>query len=49
MEIFKAEKARSNVLQVLKDHRCQPRFLYPAKLSITVEGKQKALYNLNRL
>ena len=25
-------------MQTVRDHRCQPRLLYPAKLSITIEG-----------
>jgi hypothetical protein len=26
-------------MQTLRDHRCQPRLLYPAKLSITIDGE----------
>ena len=27
--------------RLLRDHRCQPRLLYPAKLSITIHGENK--------
>jgi hypothetical protein len=42
-EILKAKTLRvwSEVLQTPKDHRCQTRLLYPAKPSITVNGKIK--------
>lgn len=29
----------------VKDHRCQPRLLYPGKLSITVGGKNNIVYD----
>lgn len=41
METLEARGAWGNVLQVLKDQRYQFRLFYPAKLSITVEGKEK--------
>ena len=41
MKTLKLRRAQSNVLQLLKDHRCQPRLLYPAKLSITIKGENK--------
>jgi hypothetical protein len=28
-------------MQTLRDHRCQPRLLYPTKLSITIDGETK--------
>jgi hypothetical protein len=33
-------KARSwaDVIQILREHKCQPRLLYPAKLSTTIGG-----------
>jgi hypothetical protein len=29
----------TDVLQTLREHKCQPRLLYPAKLSITMDGE----------
>jgi hypothetical protein len=37
-EALKARKAWTNVLWTLRDHRCQPRVLYPAKL-LTIPSK----------
>jgi hypothetical protein len=31
-------------LQILRDHRCQPRLTYTAKLSITINGDTKTVY-----
>lgn len=46
---LKVIRAWSNVLQVLKDHRCQLILLYPAKLSTAVEGERKHIYVINSL
>ena len=49
MKTLKLRRAQSNVLQLLKDHRCQPRLLYPTKLSVTVAGERETFYDINRL
>ena len=36
-ETMKARRAWSEVMQTLREHKCQPRVLYPAKLSINME------------
>lgn len=41
IENVKVRRAWTDVLQVLKDHRCQPRLSYPAKLSVVIEGEKK--------
>jgi hypothetical protein len=33
--------SRHNVMQILREHKCQPRLLYPAKLSNIIDGKTK--------
>jgi hypothetical protein len=33
---MKARRSRTDVIQKLKEHKCQPRLLYPAKVSITI-------------
>jgi hypothetical protein len=38
-ETMKARRSWTDVIQTLREHKCQPRLLYPAKLSITVDGK----------
>jgi hypothetical protein len=32
-------------LQTLREHKCHPRLLYPAKLSITIDRKNKIFHN----
>ena len=39
-EIIKARKSWTDVLQTLRDHRHKLRLLYPAKFSITIDGKK---------
>jgi hypothetical protein len=40
---MKARRAWTDVIQTLREHKCQPRLLYPAELSITVDGETKVL------
>jgi hypothetical protein len=44
-ETMKARRAWTDVVQTLKEHKCQPRLLYPAKLSITIKGETKVFHN----
>ena len=43
-ETLSTKRFSKYVLQIPRDHRCQPRLLYPAKLSITIGGKTKIFY-----
>jgi hypothetical protein len=36
---MKARRSWADVIQTLREQKCQPRLLYPAKLSITIDGK----------
>jgi hypothetical protein len=36
---MKARRSWTDVMQTLRKHKCQPRLLYPAKLSITTDGE----------
>jgi hypothetical protein len=38
-ETMKARRSWTEVIQTLKEHKCQPRLLYPAKRSITIDGE----------
>jgi hypothetical protein len=40
-EAMKSRRAWSEVMQTLREHKCQPRLLYPAKLSINIDGETK--------
>ena len=44
-ETLKARTAWTEVTQTLRVHRCQPRLLYPAKLSIIIDGETKIFHD----
>ena len=41
---MKARKSWADVIQTLREHKCQPRLLYPAILSINIDGETKILH-----
>lgn len=45
MKTPKSRRDQQYVLQTLKDHRCQPKLLYPEKLSIGVNRENKLFYD----
>ena len=47
-ETMKARRSWTDVIQTLREHKCQPRLLYPAKLSITVDGETKVFHDKNK-
>jgi hypothetical protein len=44
-ETMKPRRSWTDVIQILREHKCQPRLLYPTKLSITIEGKTKVFHD----
>jgi hypothetical protein len=36
-------------MQTLKEHKCQPRLLFPAKLSINIYGENKIFQDKNQI
>ena len=42
-ETIKNRRSWADVKQTLKEHKCQPSLLYPAKLAITIDGETKVL------
>jgi hypothetical protein len=51
-QTLKARRAWTEVKQTLRVHRCQSRLLYPAKLSIIIDGETKIFHdkpNLNNI
>jgi hypothetical protein len=44
-ETMKARRFWTDVIQNLREHKCQPRLLYPAKLSITIDGETKVFHD----
>ena len=45
METLKAIRSWTDILQILRDHGCQTRLLYPAKFSITVDRENKIFHD----
>jgi hypothetical protein len=44
-ETMKARRFWTDVLKTLREHKCQPRLLYPAKHSITIDGETKVFHD----
>jgi hypothetical protein len=42
---MKARRSWTEVIQTLKEHKCQPRLLYPTKLSITIDRETKIFHD----
>jgi hypothetical protein len=42
---MKARRSWRDVIQTLREHKWQPRLLYPAKLSITIDGETKVFHD----
>jgi uncharacterized membrane protein len=42
---MKARRAWTDVIQTLREHKCQPRLLYLAKLSVTIDGETKVFHD----
>jgi hypothetical protein len=42
---MKARKSWIDVIQTLRKHKWQPRLLYPAKLSIIIDGQTKVFHD----
>jgi hypothetical protein len=44
-ETMKARRSWTDDIQTQREHNCQPRLLYPAKLSITIDGETKVFHD----
>jgi hypothetical protein len=42
---MKARRSWTNVIQTIREHKCQTRLLYPAKFSITIDGETKVFHD----
>jgi hypothetical protein len=42
---MKATRSWTDVIQTIRENMCQPRPLYPAKLSITIDGEIKVFHD----
>ena len=44
-ETVKARRSWADVILTLREHKCQPRLIYPTKLSITIDGETKVFHD----
>jgi hypothetical protein len=42
---MKARRSWTDAIYTIRAHKCQPRILYPTKLSITIDGETKVFDN----
>jgi hypothetical protein len=42
---MKTRRSWTDVIQALREYKCQPRLLYPTKISITIYGETKGFHN----
>jgi hypothetical protein len=47
-EAMKARRSWADIIQTLREHKFQPRLLYPAKLSITIDEETKIFHDRNK-
>jgi hypothetical protein len=45
---MKPRRSWADVIQTLREHKFQPRILYPAKLSISIHGETKIFHEKNK-
>jgi hypothetical protein len=43
-ETMKARRSWADVIQTLREHKCQPRLVYQGKPSITIDGERKIFH-----
>jgi hypothetical protein len=48
-ETMKTRRSWTDVIQTLRGHKCQPTLLYPAKVSITIDGENKVFHDKTKL
>jgi len=45
---MRARRSWRDVIQNLRDHNCEPRLLYPAKLSINIDKESKIFHDKSK-
>jgi hypothetical protein len=46
---MKSRRSWTDVIQTLRQHKCQPRILYSANLSITIDGENKVFHDKTKV
>ena len=44
-EMMKAIRSWADLIHILREHKCQPRLIYSANLSIIIDGETKMFHN----
>jgi len=44
-ETMKVRRSWADLIQIIREHNCQHRLLYPAKISITIDGENKIFHD----
>jgi hypothetical protein len=44
-ETMKTRRSWTDVIQTIREHKCQPTLLYPAKISIAIVGETKVFHD----
>jgi hypothetical protein len=47
-QTMKARRSWADVIQTLREQKCQFRLIYPAKLSITIDAENKIFHEKNK-
>jgi hypothetical protein len=47
-QTLNARRSWKDIIQALTENNCQPRLIYPAKLSFLIEGETKTFHNKER-
>jgi hypothetical protein len=45
---MKTRRSWTDVIQTLREHKCQARLLYPAKVSIFIDGETKVFHDKDK-
>jgi hypothetical protein len=45
---MKSRRSWADIIQIIRKRKCQPRLLFPAKLSITIDVKNKIFHDKNK-
>jgi hypothetical protein len=45
---LKARRTWTDIIQIIREHKCQPRLLYSAELSIIIDGETKVFHDITK-
>lgn len=48
VDFLTLKRAACQGTRTIRDHRCQPKLLYPVKFSVPINGERKTFHNKNK-